>query len=74
MVVQHGQRHNEQGGNSAVICIGIIGTGGMASLIAPYSDSLHTIDPHLTLKGLRIIYNMNINAFHIQICIIHQNN
>jgi len=39
--------------------VNIIGTGGMANVIAPYSDSLHTIDPHLTLKGLQIIYSMN---------------
>lgn len=37
----------------------IIGTGGMARLIAPYSDYLHLVDPHLTLKGLRIIHEMN---------------
>lgn len=37
----------------------LIGTGGMAHLIAPYSDSLAIVDPHLTLRGLRIIYEMN---------------
>ena len=39
--------------------IRLIGTGGMAHLIAPYSKSLRTIDPHLTLRGLQIIYQMN---------------
>jgi type III pantothenate kinase len=39
--------------------VNIIGTGGMAHLIAPYSDCLHIIDPHLTLRGLQIIYDMN---------------
>jgi len=39
--------------------ISLIATGGMAHLIAPYSQSLRIIDPHLTLKGLRIIYEMN---------------
>lgn len=37
----------------------LIGTGGMAHLIAPYSESLRIIDPHLTLRGLQIIYAMN---------------
>jgi len=37
----------------------IIGTGGMAHLIAPYSSTLNVIDPDLTLKGLKIIYDLN---------------
>ena len=40
----------------------IIGTGGMAELIAPYSDHLHIIDPHLTLSGLKIIHEMNTSS------------
>ena len=39
--------------------VNVIGTGGMAHLIAPFSDSLGLIDPHLTLRGLRIIHTMN---------------
>ncbi len=39
--------------------INIIATGGMAELIAPYSSSLATIDPLLTLTGLRLIYERN---------------
>lgn len=39
--------------------INIIATGGMASLIAPYSSSLNTIDPLLTLTGLRLIHDRN---------------
>jgi type III pantothenate kinase len=42
--------------------VNIIGTGGMAHLIAPHSERLHLIDPHLTLTGLRIIYRMNADA------------
>lgn len=34
----------------------IIATGGMAGIIAPYTSSIETIDPLLTLKGLKIIY------------------
>jgi type III pantothenate kinase len=39
--------------------VSIIATGGMAHLIAPYSDYLHIIDPLLTLKGLKIIFDNN---------------
>ena len=39
--------------------INIIATGGMAKLIAPYSCCLHTIDPLLTLTGLRLIHERN---------------
>ena len=44
------------GGNHEV---SIIATGGMAHLIAPYSEHLHIIDPLLTLKGLKIIFDEN---------------
>ncbi|MDH3329370.1 MAG: type III pantothenate kinase [Desulfobulbaceae bacterium] len=37
----------------------IIATGGMAQLIAPYSNYLHIIDPLLTLRGLKIIHKIN---------------
>lgn len=39
--------------------INIIATGGMAHLIEPYSECINTIDPHLTLAGLNIIYRKN---------------
>lgn len=35
----------------------ILATGGMAQLIAPYAPSLEKIEPHLTLEGLRLIYD-----------------
>ncbi|MCI5164190.1 MAG: type III pantothenate kinase, partial [Candidatus Electrothrix sp. AX5] len=38
--------------------INIIATGGMAEMIAPYCSSIKTIDPLLTLTGLRLIHNM----------------
>ncbi len=34
----------------------VIATGGMAELIAPYAPSIQTVDPHLTLEGLRILH------------------
>ena len=37
----------------------IIATGGMARIIAPYSKVLDTIDPLLTLTGLRLIHERN---------------
>ena len=32
-----------------------IATGGLSSLIAPYTSSIHHVEPWLTLHGLRII-------------------
>ena len=37
----------------------VIGTGGYAELIARETDVIDTVDPDLTLQGLRIIYEMN---------------
>lgn len=34
----------------------VIATGGMASLISPYSTAIDCIDPMLTLEGLKIIH------------------
>lgn len=37
----------------------VIATGGLAERIAPQTASIHTTDPHLTLNGLRLIYELN---------------
>ncbi len=37
----------------------VIATGGLAEVIARETDILQIIDPWLTLKGLRLIYNLN---------------
>ncbi|MDZ4133207.1 MAG: pantothenate kinase, partial [Dethiobacteria bacterium] len=37
----------------------IIATGGFASLIARESETICTVNPLLTLEGLRIIDNLN---------------
>lgn len=34
----------------------VIATGGMAALIAPYTDSIEDVVPLLTLEGLRLLY------------------
>lgn len=34
----------------------VLATGGMAQLIAPYSDTIEHIEPILTLEGLQLIY------------------
>lgn len=39
----------------------VIATGGMAEVLATYSDSIKTIDPMLTLKGLLLLYEKNIS-------------
>ena len=36
-----------------------VATGGLAPTIVPHCSSVDTIDPYLTLEGLRIIYNLN---------------
>jgi type III pantothenate kinase len=37
----------------------VIGTGGLVELIARETDAIETIDPWLTLRGLRIIWDLN---------------
>jgi type III pantothenate kinase len=36
-----------------------IATGGLADLIAPHARTLDRIDPHLTLEGLRLVWERN---------------
>jgi len=40
--------------------IKVIATGGLSSLIASETDYIHVVDKLLTLDGLRIIYNRNL--------------
>lgn len=40
-------------------CAQTIATGGMASLIKPYTETIDQIDPQLTLTGLQLIYRLN---------------
>jgi len=37
----------------------VIGTGGMVELVADATDVIQHVDPDLTLKGLKIIHNLN---------------
>jgi type III pantothenate kinase len=36
-----------------------IATGGLAGAIAPYCEEIDTLDPYLTLTGLRILWERN---------------
>jgi type III pantothenate kinase len=40
----------------------VIGTGGLASLIAPQTTSIERVDDALTLHGLRLLYDRNADA------------
>ncbi|MGN7471463.1 type III pantothenate kinase [Brevibacillus sp. SAFN-007a] len=37
----------------------VVATGGMASLVADETSCIHVVDPYLTLKGLRLVYERN---------------
>ncbi|MGH9047523.1 MAG: type III pantothenate kinase, partial [Acidimicrobiales bacterium] len=43
-------------GNEATV----IATGGLAELIAPYTETVQHVEPWLTLEGLRLVYERNI--------------
>lgn len=40
----------------------VVATGGMAAIVAPYTTTIHHIDPLLTLEGLKIIYTKKYHA------------
>ena len=37
----------------------VLATGGLAGLVAPYSQTISEVDAHLTLDGLRLIFERN---------------
>jgi type III pantothenate kinase len=36
-----------------------VATGGLAELVAPHSTTIASVDPHLTLDGLRLVWELN---------------
>ncbi len=40
----------------------VVATGGLARVIAPISAEITHVDPWLTLKGLRVVYEKNVGA------------
>jgi type III pantothenate kinase len=40
----------------------IVATGGLARLIAPFTERLTAVDEHLTLEGLRILHERNLTG------------
>jgi type III pantothenate kinase len=38
----------------------VIATGGLADLIAPHSRTIESVDPLLTLEGLRLVWDLNL--------------
>ena len=38
----------------------VVATGGLAELIAPHSSTIESVDPLLTLEGLRIVWEQRV--------------
>jgi type III pantothenate kinase len=49
------KRMSEEAGTNPLV----IATGGLASLVAEYSETISEVIPDLTLVGLRIIFELN---------------
>jgi type III pantothenate kinase len=37
----------------------VVATGGLADLVAPHSSAISSVDPFLTLDGLRLVWDLN---------------
>jgi type III pantothenate kinase len=37
----------------------VVATGGLAELVAPHSSTISSVDPNLTLEGLRLVWELN---------------
>jgi type III pantothenate kinase len=39
----------------------VVATGGLADLVAPHSTAISAVDPFLTLEGLRLVWELNLD-------------
>jgi type III pantothenate kinase len=37
----------------------VVATGGLSELVAPHSSTISVVDQHLTLDGLRLVWELN---------------
>jgi type III pantothenate kinase len=40
----------------------VVATGGLADLVAPHSAAISAVDPFLTLEGLRLVWELNLDV------------
>lgn len=59
MVEEIVRRMKEELGDPSAL---VVATGGLARLVAMETSVIETVDPDLTLKGLRIIYERNVSS------------
>ncbi len=52
----------ELAGDGEATRVTVVATGGLAATIVPHCTTVDLVDEHLTLDGLRIVYELNAEA------------